>query len=106
MVQDISPKELKELIASDAPLCLIDVRGADECARASIEGCRNLPIDDLPGCVADLPKDRLIVTVCHHGMRSKRAAEFLAANGFPNVKSLRGGVDLWAVEVDPTIGRY
>jgi rhodanese-related sulfurtransferase len=46
------------------------------------------------------------VTHCHHGARSLKALEILKAAGFSKVRSLRGGIDAWAVNVDPTLPRY
>jgi rhodanese-related sulfurtransferase len=46
------------------------------------------------------------MTLCHHGVRSNRAAEFLLANGFDDVVSVAGGIDAWSMQVDPTIPRY
>ena len=49
---------------------------------------------------------REIVTICHHGMRSLSARELLKGAGFGRVRSLAGGIDAWAEEVDGTVGRY
>jgi rhodanese-related sulfurtransferase len=46
------------------------------------------------------------VTFCHHGARSLKALEILKAAGFAKVRSLRGGIDAWAVNIDPTMARY
>jgi rhodanese-related sulfurtransferase len=44
--------------------------------------------------------------VCHHGVRSRFAARFLAGAGFAPVFNLTGGVEAWAADVDPTLARY
>ncbi len=41
--------------------------------------------------------------VCHHGSRSQHAAQWLARNGFAHVHNLRGGVEAWALDVDPAM---
>ena len=46
------------------------------------------------------------MTVCHHGMRSLKARQILKAAGYARVRSLAGGIDRWAVEVEPGMGRY
>jgi rhodanese-related sulfurtransferase len=56
--------------------------------------------------MGELPRDRAVVTVCHHGPRSLRARQLLLAAGLPRVRSLAGGVDAWATMVDPTMARY
>jgi len=48
-----------------------------------------------------------IVLHCHKGVRSMKALELLRDHaGFTRVKSLKGGIDAWSLEVDPTIPRY
>ncbi len=46
------------------------------------------------------------VQQCHHGPRSTRATNILRDNGFPQAYNLAGGIDAWAVEVDPSLPRY
>jgi rhodanese-related sulfurtransferase len=66
----------------------------------------SVPLGQLPARLRELPEDRDLVLVCHHGNRSQNAAQWLAQNGYPNVHNLRGGIEAWAVEVDPAVGRY
>ena len=56
--------------------------------------------------VTDERGDATIVTVCHHGMRSMRAAAVLRAAGLGEVRSLAGGVHLWAVDIAPGMPTY
>ena len=51
-------------------------------------------------------KDEAIILHCHHGMRSDRACQFLAAQGFTNLKNLSGGIDDWSLQIDPSVPRY
>lgn len=44
--------------------------------------------------IRKIPKDREVITVCSHGMRSKMAAEYLSQLGY-NAKSIRGGMVAW-----------
>jgi rhodanese-related sulfurtransferase len=53
-----------------------------------------------------IPQDREVVLVCHVGGRSDHLAAYLTARGYANVRSLRGGVEAWASEIDPTMARY
>ena len=46
------------------------------------------------------------VFLCHHGMRSMQATYYLYQLGFQNVKSLSGGIDHWAIEINLTLNRY
>jgi rhodanese-related sulfurtransferase len=44
--------------------------------------------------------------MCHHGGRSAQVVRWLSARGMDNAINLRGGIDAWACEIDPTMGRY
>ena len=47
-----------------------------------------------------------MIAYCHRGVRSLRAAEILRAAGFTRVRSLRGGIDAWARDVDTGMATY
>jgi rhodanese-related sulfurtransferase len=87
---------------------LIDCREADELAICRITGAEWFPLGNFPEEIGKLTADsgRGVVVFCHHGMRSMRAAMFLRANGVENAFSMRGGTDLWAVEIDSEMTRY
>jgi monothiol glutaredoxin len=56
--------------------------------------------------IEDLPKDTPIAFFCHHGNRSRGAAEHFLKQGFTNIYNLAGGIDAWSREVEPTVPRY
>ena len=85
---------------------VVDVREPWEFEHCRIEGAINMPMSQLPMRIAELSAEHDLILVCHHGSRSLHAAQFLARNGFPRVYNLRGGVEAWAVEVDPAMPRY
>ena len=47
-----------------------------------------------------------IVFYCHHGVRSVQALLYLRQQGFDNVRSMKGGIDAWAQQIDPGMTRY
>jgi rhodanese-related sulfurtransferase len=47
-----------------------------------------------------------IVVYCHHGVRSMQVAEWLTEQGITNIANLRGGIEAWSIEVDPSVKRY
>jgi monothiol glutaredoxin len=104
-VKKMSPKELKARLDQSANLMLVDVRPDGERALASISGFRGLD-EALQRELFEGPRDREIVVLCHHGMRSHRAAEELVEQGFRNVHNLVGGIDAWSNDVDPNVPRY
>ena len=85
---------------------LLDVREPHEAAIARIEGSRLIPLNDLPARVSELDSTDSIVAYCHHGLRSASATAFLRSAGFRKVHNLSGGIDHWAVQVDPSLARY
>ena len=85
---------------------LVDVREPFELEICSIPGSLHIPMADLPGRTSELPDGVAIVLYCHTGVRSLYATHYLRANGIESVWSLRGGIDLWARELDPAMKRY
>jgi monothiol glutaredoxin len=53
-----------------------------------------------------LPKTTPIAFHCHHGGRSRGAAEHFVKQGFKTVYNLTGGIDAWSKDIDPSIKRY
>lgn len=86
---------------------LIDVREPHEHRVAHLAGAELRPLGQIQTWAQELPdKDEQIVLHCHHGMRSERAAAFLARLGFTNVSNMIGGIDEWSIQVDPSVPRY
>lgn len=104
-VRELSAPELEALLASGAPIELVDVRTEHERAIAAIDGSRPL---DQAYHDALLMRDpaTLIVFMCHHGIRSRQAAEYFRGQGFTNLYNLSGGIDAWSTLVDPSVPRY
>jgi rhodanese-related sulfurtransferase len=61
---------------------------------------------DIPSRLTELDPEAEWVVVCHHGIRSAQVAIYLARAGFDRVSNLTGGIDAWALEVDPAMPRY
>lgn len=104
-VRSLSAKDVAKLIAAGEDFELIDVRTEGERATAKIERARHL---DKAGeaFLATLPKDKKLVFHCHHGVRSRAAAEHYLEQGFQRVYNLEGGIDAWSQQVDPKVARY
>ncbi|MDB6115776.1 MAG: moeZ 1 [Lacunisphaera sp.] len=85
---------------------LLDVREPFEVATCAVAGSRLIPMRQIPENLANLPKDRHILVMCHHGGRSLRVTQFLRANGFAQASNVTGGIDAWAGQIDPTLARY
>jgi rhodanese-related sulfurtransferase len=85
---------------------LLDVREPYELAISAIAGSVDIPMGQIPARLNELDRRAVVVVLCRSGARSLGVAEFLAASGFESVFNLRGGINAWSTEVDPTIPRY
>ncbi len=104
---EITARELqREWVTERKPLIVIDVREPHEWEIAHIEGARLIPLGQLPDRLNELDGHDEIVTHCHHGARSMKALEILRGAGFNKVRSLAGGIDQWAQEIEPEMARY
>jgi adenylyltransferase/sulfurtransferase len=103
---EVSADQLDHELASGTVPQLVDVREGWEWEIARIDGSLLIPLGELGDRVRELDPARPVVTVCHHGIRSLTARELLVAAGFRSVRSLAGGLDAWAVEIDPEMARY
>jgi rhodanese-related sulfurtransferase len=105
---EISCRDLQQLRSQEAAHLLLDCREPEEYATACIAGARLLPMGELRDRLEELTPYRTerIVVHCHHGGRSLRVAMWLRQQGFPRAQSLAGGIEQWAVEIDPSIPRY
>lgn len=104
----ITPLELKEMLTAggDKAPKIIDVRDQWEYDIAHLEGAQLLSRPLIGEIMDTWPKDTLLVFSCHHGSRSLDAASYFIGHGFTNVRSLEGGIDKWAADVDPQMTRY
>ena len=102
----ISPKELKTRLDKGDMLVLLDVREEWEYSLARIDGSILVPLGTLPQSLTRLNRESEIIAICHHGMRSADATNFLLQQGFSNVKNLVGGIDAWSIQVDGAVPRY
>jgi len=102
----IRPEELASALKTGQKPQLLDVRTPEEHAIARIEGARLVTEALAREVVERWPKDTPVVLHCHLGERSVEAAFFLMGQGFPNVRSLAGGIDAWSAQVDPAVPRY
>jgi monothiol glutaredoxin len=104
-VKALSPGELASWIEQKKPFELFDVRGEDERKLAKIDRAKPLDAEGEKHLFS-LPKDAAIVMHCHHGGRSRNAAERMLREGYTNVYNLEGGIDAWSQKVDAKVPRY
>ena len=102
----VTPEELAQRLQEPNPPVIIDVRSREEWDAVHIEGSEFLTQELMQQIMGEWPKDREIIFLCHHGVRSLDATAFFAGHGFAKAKSLSGGIDAWSVQVDPSLPRY
>jgi len=104
---EISATEAHALAqAQPNQVLIIDVREPDELAICHVKGARLMPMRQISARLHELPRDRHLLILCHHGQRSLRVTQFLRDQGFTIVSSIAGGIAAWAEEVDPALARY
>lgn len=103
---EVAVGQLAGELATAEPPRLVDVREPHEWAIVRLPDAALIPLGELPDRLGELDPRAPIVTYCHRGVRSQRAREILAGAGFGNVRSLAGGIDAWAREIEPGMARY
>jgi rhodanese-related sulfurtransferase len=94
-------------MASDGEaVSVLDVRDPWELDICRLPDSIDIPLALLPDRMAALPRDGMLVVLCHHGMRSRQATHWLRANGIANAVNLTGGIDAWARLIDPSMRTY
>jgi rhodanese-related sulfurtransferase len=116
MPRQIAVADLARLIGSGTPVRLVDVRAPWEHAAARLPDSELIPLPELEERWSELLPEAtsaeppqgspLIVTYCHHGVRSLGAAALLEAKGVGPVASLAGGIDAWSRLIDPAVPQY
>lgn len=106
-VEEVTPRQLAELLQrADRPY-LLDVRNPYEVAIATISATDLLiPVDQLADRLHELDPAREMIVYCRSGARSAHAVDLLQQAGFRNVRNLRGGILRWADDVEPTSAKY
>ena len=105
-VPAVDVDKLRDMLASDKPPLVIDVREKWENELCQIPGSILIPLGDLPQRTSELPTDRMIVAHCHHGGRSSRATAYLQQQGYDKVFNLTGGIHDWSLRIDPKVKTY
>lgn len=105
---EIACAEVKAKLDAGESLLLLDCREREEHEITRIEQAMLLPMSELMARAAELEtnKQDQIVVHCHHGGRSMRVTTWLRQNGFANVRSMAGGIDRWAEQIDTSLARY
>ena len=103
---EISVGDLEAWRQAGRDVAVLDVREDWEVALCALADSLKIPMQQIPARSADLPQDKPLVVMCHHGGRSRQVMLWLRANGFPQAINLAGGIHAWAEQIDPGMARY
>jgi len=105
---EICIEEAATLLRSGAGWRLVDCREEDEFCICRLDGAALLPLSRWGQFFPDAfpARTECILSYCHHGRRSLALARFLQDRGYPNVRSIRGGIDAWSCLIDRKVPRY
>ncbi len=105
---EIAPREFQRRRASGETIVLIDCRTAAERDLAMIVGSIHAPMQSLSAHLDALRAHETdpVVVYCHQGGRSLQVTAALRQAGFDDVRSLAGGIHLWALDIDSTVPLY
>jgi rhodanese-related sulfurtransferase len=105
---EITCNEVKSKLDAADNVVLLDCREQDEYELVKLEAGVLLPMSELMSRVGELDEHRgkELIVYCHFGGRSLQVASWLRNQGFDGAKSMAGGIDGWAVEIEPGMARY
>lgn len=106
--REITAQDLHRRILSGEDLTVLDVREPGEYEIVHMKESKLIPLNDIESRLDELKglEDKEVITHCKSGVRSLRALDKLKRAGFHNVKSLYGGINAWASEIEPDLVRY
>lgn len=108
-MEQLSARDLHRRLAAGWLPLLLDVREPWELEIALIDGSHSVPMNAIPSSLGQgvlESREREIVVICHHGVRSQQVGRYLEHSGYSQVINLAGGVDAWATQVDPSMATY
>lgn len=102
----IAPAELSTRLKQDDSVKLLDIRTREEWDAVHISGAVRMSQETMQEILSKWPRESLMVIYDHAGARSLDAAAYFQGHGFKNVRCLRGGIDAWSEQIDPSLPRY
>lgn len=85
---------------------LVDVRTKEEFEMGAMPGAVNIPLDEIRDRLAEIPRDKPIITACAIGLRGYLAARILLGNGYESVRNLAGGYKTYSFATAPVTQKY
>lgn len=102
----VEPAELSQQLLGEPKPRLIDIRTREEHEAVNIPGSQLFSQDLTQEIFGTWDKETALVIYDHTGARSMDATAYFIGHGFANAKALRGGIDAYSLEADPSLPRY
>ena len=107
MIQQMTVTELQQRLQEPTrDFVIIDVREPWEAEVCALPGTILIPMGQITGRTDEIDRDQDVIVLCHHGIRSQQVAYYLQNAGCENLFNLRGGINAWAREIDPSMATY
>lgn len=105
-MKEITPQALKEKMDTGEDIQIIDIREYHEVESGNMGGL-HIPMADVMDQCEKLKRDCPVVVHCRSGARATAIIHALEdQKGFENLYNLKGGIEAWAREIDPSITVY
>ena len=105
-MESLTVIQLKQELETGPQTVLLDVRDKWEYDLCHLDNSVNISLSEITERKDELDKQPRTVILCHHGMRSSIAGEYLISEGFEQIVNLEGGIDAWASTIDQSMTRY
>lgn len=102
---EVSVHDLKRALDS-GNAAVVDVREPWEAEIAKVPGAKLIPLGEFTARAGELPRDKPLLVMCHHGGRSMQATQWLRRQGYAQASNVAGGIDAWSREIDAAVPRY
>jgi len=107
MLPELTATALHARLAAGEAIQLVDVREQMEVDYCRLPGSVHIPLGEVPRRAAEINPAGPVVLICHHGVRSAQALGYLQHRlGYQNLLNLKGGIDAWSRDVDPSVPVY
>jgi adenylyltransferase/sulfurtransferase len=103
---EIDVEELDRRLRDGETLAVLDVREPWELEVARLPATLDIPMNELPERIGELPRDKPLAVLCRSGARSLRVTQYLRQLGFEQASNVAGGILAWADRIDPGVSKY
>ncbi len=102
-IKTASVDELKAMIDARQNLMVLDPRPSHEWRKVHLKEAKHIFVGELERNLEQVPKDKLIASMCSVGYRGSMAATILERHGYDNIVNILGGVSAWEAAGFPVV---